>query len=132
MLKGFKDFVFRGNIVELAIAVVIGGAFTAVVGSFTDAVIKPILARIGGADATGLGVQLGAAGDRTTFLDLGAVITAVITFLITAAVVYFIFVVPMNRISERQKKAMKPVDVAPTVNELLVQIRDLLSTQAKA
>ena len=132
MLKGFKDFVFRGNIVELAIAVVIGGAFTAVVGSFTDAVIKPILARIGGADATGLGVQLGAAGDRTTFLDLGTVITAVITFLITAAVVYFIFVVSMNRISERQKKVMKPVDAAPTDNELLLQIRDLLSTQAKA
>jgi len=129
MLKGFKDFLFRGNIVELAIAVVIGGAFTAVVGSFTDAVIKPILARIGGIDATGLGFQLGTDGDPNTFLDLGAVITALITFVITAAVVYFIFVVPMNKITERTKRNMQPPAAAPTDNELLLQIRDLLKAQ---
>ncbi len=131
MLKGFRDFVFRGNIIELAIAVVIGTAFTAVVGSFTGAIIQPILNRIGGMDATGLGIQLGKPDDTSTFLDVGAVITAAVTFLITAAVVYFLFVVPMNRISERRKRNMQPVDAAPTDNELLLQIRDLLQAQQR-
>ena len=130
MLKGFKDFLFRGNIVELAIAVVIGGAFTALVGSFTTAIIQPILASIGGVNADGLGFNiLGSDGGETTFVNIGAVITAAITFFITAAVVYFIFIVPMNKITERKKKNMKPVDAAPTDNELLLQIRDLLKAQ---
>lgn len=133
MLKGFKDFLFRGNIVELAIAVVIGGAFTAVVSSFTGAIIQPVIARVGGVDADGLGFNLsGSDGPATTFVNIGAVITAVITFLITAAVVYFIFLLPMNTISERKKKNLKPVDAAPTDNELLLQIRDLLRAQSEA
>ncbi len=129
---GFRDFIFRGNVIELAIAVVIGSAFTAVVASFTDAIIKPILARIGGIDATGLGFALGAKGDPTTFVDFGKVITAIVTFVITAAVVYFLFVVPMLRISELRKKDLKPVAAAPTDNELLLQIRDLLRMQVPA
>ncbi len=129
MFKGFKDFLLRGNIVELAIAVVIGTAFTAVVTKFTAAVINPIIARLGGVNADGLGFQLGNAGDPTTFVDLGAVITAIITFVITAAVVYFVFVVPMNKISERRKRGMQPADAAPTDSELLSEIRDLLKAQ---
>lgn len=130
MLKGFKDFLFRGNIVELAIAVVIGGAFTALVGSFTTAIIQPILASVGGVNADGLGFNiLGADGPTTSFVNIGAVITAAITFVITAAVVYFVFIVPMKTITERRKKGMKPVDAAPTDNELLLQIRDLLKAQ---
>lgn len=130
MLKGFKDFLFRGNIVELAIAVVIGGAFTALVGSFTTAIIEPILASVGGVNADGLGFNiLGSDAGEKTFVNIGVVITAAITFVITAAVVYFIFIVPMNKITERKKKNMKPVDAAPTDNELLLQIRDLLKAQ---
>ena len=129
MIKGFKDFLFRGNIVELAIAVVIGSAFTAVVGAFTDAIIQPILNRIGGVEAPGWGIQLGAEGDTSTLINIGTVITAAITFVITAAVVYFIFVLPMNKITERAKKNMKPANAAPTDNELLLQIRDLLKAQ---
>lgn len=130
MLKGFKDFLFRGNIIELAIAVVIGGAFTALVGSFTTAIIQPILASVGGVNADGLGFNIfGSDGPATSFVNIGAVVTAAITFLITAAVVYFIFIVPMNKITERRKKGMKPVDAAPTDNELLLQIRDLLKAQ---
>lgn len=130
MLKGFKDFLFRGNIIELAIAVVIGGAFTALVGSFTTAIIQPILASIGGVNADGLGFNiLGSNGPSTSFVNIGAVLTAGITFLITAAVVYFLFIVPMNTITERRKKNMKPADAAPTDNELLLQIRDLLQAQ---
>ena len=130
MLKGFKDFLFRGNIVELAIAVVIGSAFTAVVTSFTQAIIQPVLASIGGVNADGLGFNiLGSDGPPTSFVNIGAVITALITFLITAAVVYFVFLMPMNTITERRKKNMKPADAAPTDNELLLQIRDLLKAQ---
>ncbi len=130
MLKGFKDFLFRGNIVELAIAVVIGTAFTALVASFTTAIIQPVIASIGGINADGFGFNLlGSAGPATSFVNIGAVITAAITFAITAAVVYFVFIVPMRTITERRKKGMKPIDAAPTDNELLLQIRDLLKAQ---
>lgn len=130
MFKGFKDFVFRGNIIELAIAVVIGGAFTALVGSFTTAIIQPVLASIGGVNADGLGFKiLGSDGPATSFVNIGAVITAAITFAITAAVIYFVFIIPMKTITEHRKKGMKPVDAAPTDNELLLQIRDLLKAR---
>ena len=114
MLKGFKDFLFRGNIIELAIAVVIGSAFTAVVGAFTASIIQPILASIGGINADGLGFNiLGSDGSAATFVNIGAVITALITFVITAAVVYFIFIVPMKKITEGRKKNMQPTNAAP-------------------
>ncbi len=124
MLKGFKDFILRGNIVELAIAVVIGTAFTALVGAFTSAIIEPLIAAVAGADSIGLGFSI-----NGQFVDIGAVINAAITFAITAAVVYFVFVVPMNKISERRKRGMQPVNAAPTDSELLTEIRDLLRVQ---
>lgn len=129
MLKGFKDFLLRGNIIELAIAFVIGTAFTAVVGKFTELIINPLIAAAGGTGNIGLGIQLGTEGDPKTFIDFGGLITALITFVITAAVVYFIFVVPMNKISERRKRGMQPADAAPTDSELLAEIRDLLKAQ---
>ena len=102
MLKGFKEFLLRGNIVDLAVAVVIGSAFVALVAAFTEAFIDPLLARLGGTSVgAGLGFQLGAAGNDSTFVDVGLFLTAVVTFLITAAVVYFAIVVPMTRISAR-------------------------------
>ncbi len=131
MLKGFKDFILRGNVVELAVAVVIGGAFTALVGVFGESVINPLIAVFGGPDATGWGFQI-LAGNDATFVDVGAVITAAITFLLTAAVVYFLVVVPMNKLAERRKAQLDlepepeevPADVA-----LLTEIRDLLAQQ---
>ncbi|AZI57306.1 large conductance mechanosensitive channel protein MscL [Nakamurella antarctica] len=129
MLKGFRDFILRGNIIELAIAVVIGTAFTALVKQFSDYVINPILAAVGGTNSLGLGIQLGSQDDKTKFIDFGGLITAGITFVITAAVVYFVFVVPMNKISERRKRNMQPSEVAPTDSELLSEIRDLLKAQ---
>ncbi len=128
MLKGFKEFVLRGNIIELAIAVVIGSAFAAVVTAFTSAIINPILARIGGVDAGGWGIQLGDKGNEATLINIGTLITAILTFLITAAVVYFVFVVPMNHITERAKSKMKAEEkpAPPSDNELLLEIRDLL------
>lgn len=128
VLKGFKDFILRGNVIELAIAVVIGTAFTAVVAAFTGYVIKPIIASFGGSSVDGLTIQL-VNGNAASIIDFGALITAIITFLITAAVVYFIFVVPMNTLSERRRRGEVQVAADPTELELLVEIRDLLKTQ---
>lgn len=128
MLKGFRDFVLRGNIVELAIAVVIGTAFADLVKAFTEKIINPIVAAAGGGGKIGLGFQL-VSGNPNTFVDLGAVLTGIITFLITAAVVYFVFVVPMNKISERRKRGEVIAEAEPTDTELLAEIRDLLRAQ---
>ena len=126
MLKGFKDFILRGNVVSLAIAVVIGAAFTAVVGAFTAAIIQPLLAAVGGVNADGLGFSIRSDNPTATFVNIGALITAVITFIITAAVVYFVFVAPMNVINERLTARKTPVKADPTEVQLLVEIRDLL------
>lgn len=134
MIQGFKDFIMRGNVIELAIAVVIGTAFQALVDSFVSAIITPILAAVGSPDAEGLGFYL-RAGDETTFINFGTIINAIIVFLITALVVYFVFVVPMNKFAELQKKrkGIKEDDPpAPTDVELLVEIRDLLKAQKQA
>ncbi|SNC63718.1 large conductance mechanosensitive channel [Kytococcus aerolatus] len=119
-MQGFKDFIMRGNVVELAVAVVIGGAFTAVVNKVVESLIDPILAAIGGADAAGLGFHL-REGNPATFMDFGAILTALITFLITAAVVYYAFVMPMNKFNERRGVVAEQTD-----SEVLAEIRDLL------
>ncbi|MCI2421308.1 large conductance mechanosensitive channel protein MscL [Saccharopolyspora sp. K220] len=124
MLKGFKDFLMRGNVVELAVAVVVGSAFTALVTSFTTSIIKPIIAATGGGNVTGLSIQL-RAGNTASIIDFATVINAVITFLITAAVVYFLFVLPMKKLAERRKKGEEELP-EPTDVELLLEIRDLL------
>ena len=126
MLQGFKEFIMRGNVIDLAVAVVVGAAFAAVVKSFSEEIINPILSAFGGVDAAGLGFQL--TDNPNTFVDLGAVITAIITFLITMTVVYFIFVLPMNKIRERTAKPTAE-EAAATEVELLTEIRDLLAEQ---
>ncbi len=129
MFKGFRDFIMRGNVIELAIAVVIGGAFTALVGAFTANIVDPVIASAGGVDANGVGFPI-RPGNPATFVDLGAVLTAIISFLITAAVVYFIFVVPMNRAKERLRAltaAQEPEEEpTPVDTALLTEMRDLL------
>ncbi|AEQ06222.1 large conductance mechanosensitive channel protein MscL [Corynebacterium pseudotuberculosis] len=132
MLKGFKDFILRGNVVELAVAVVIGTAFTAIVTAFTNHLINPLIASLGGADVSGLGFHI-RSGNEATFLDFGAVITAAINFLIIAAVVYFILVAPMNKLNEMaaRRKGIQEEEEAPASieAELLEEIRDLLKNQ---
>lgn len=131
MLKGFKEFLFRGNIVDLAVAVVIGTAFVALIGAFTTYFINPIIARAGGGSGPGWGFQLGDDGNTATFIDIGAIITAIITFVITAAVVYFVVVVPMKRITDRYATTPQP-DAVPADVQLLTEIRDLLRTDGPA
>lgn len=131
MLKGFRDFILRGNVIELAVAVVIGSAFTNIVTAFTNKIINPLIASLGSTEVKGLGFQI-RPGVAETFVDFGAVITAAINFLMVAAVVYFVLIVPMNKLSalitankkEEDAKAAPEADVV-----LLTEIRDLLKAQ---
>jgi large conductance mechanosensitive channel len=131
VFKGFKDFLMRGNVVDLAVAVVIGSAFTAIVTAFTNGLIKPLISTIGGTDAAkGLGYQI-FDNNEATFLDFGNVINALINFVLVAAVVYFVIVLPVKHVQERRKRGQEPGPAEPTDVELLIEIRDLLRAQAQ-
>jgi large conductance mechanosensitive channel len=124
MLKGFRDFILRGNVIDLAVAVVIGAAFTALIGAFNTALITPIVNSFFsalGLSKDGIGGTIGLPGDQV--INIGLIIGATITFLITAAVVYFVFVAPMN--AAKSRFAKEKVEDA-TAEELLGEIRDLL------
>jgi len=122
MLKGFKEFLLRGNVVDLAVAVVIGTAFVAIVTAFTNGIINPILAVFGGNNEIGLGFRL-VADKPATFVQVGPIITAALNFLIIAAVLYLVLVLP----ALHAKKRWGASDTPLTDSEVLVQIRDLLA-----
>lgn len=128
MLKGFKDFLLRGNVVDLAVAVVVGAAFTAIVTAFTTNIINPLVAAVGGSNELGWGIKILSSNDAT-FINIGAVITAIINFIIIAAVVYFVLILPVNTAKKRfvsqPEKELSDVDV-------LVQIRDILAGGTEA
>ena len=105
MLKGFRDFILRGNVVDLAVAVVIGTAFGAVVTALVEGIITPLIGAIVGKPTFG---DLRFTINESEFL-YGNVLNAVITFLAVAAVVYFLVVQPMNLLKERLRPG-KPVD----------------------
>ncbi|ALJ19689.1 large conductance mechanosensitive channel protein MscL [Microbacterium sp. No. 7] len=122
MIKGFKDFIMQGNVIDLAVAVVIGAAFSAIVDAIVAGLIEPLIALAFNADDIA-DATLGPFG-------IGLIIAAVIKFLAVAIVIYFVFVAPMNAVKARQAaKAGAPADEAPTEQELLVQIRDLLASK---
>lgn len=133
MLKGFKDFILRGNVIELSIAVVVGTAFTALVSAFTTNIVNPIIAAAGGVQTEGLGFPIWPGNDKT-FVNIGGVLAAFVTFLITAAVVYFIFVAPMNKINALVKSRLATAEPEeepiPADTALLAEIRDLLAQLA--
>ena len=106
MLSGFKQFVLRGNVVDLAVGVVIGAAFGAVVTSFTANLLTPLIAAIGGQpDFSALQFTVG----KGVF-KLGDFLNAIISFLIVAATVYFLVVTPLNALMARMAKAHAPAD----------------------
>ncbi|MCL6421814.1 large conductance mechanosensitive channel protein MscL [Brachybacterium sp. JHP9] len=132
-MKGFKDFIMQGNVIDLAVGVVIGGAFTALVTAFSDNIINPVLAAAGGANnVDGLAFRI-FADNPATAINIGALITAIITFLITAAVVYFVFVMPVAKARQaaraRRGLPAEEESAAPEDVVLLTEIRDLLATQ---
>ena len=127
MFKGFKEFLSRGNIVDLATAVVIGTAFTALVTKFTDSIITPLINRVGvspNSDVDVLKISIG--GGQT--IDLNIVISAAINFLLIAVVVYFLVVLPYNTL--RRRGEVEQADDAQIV--LLTEIRDLLAETSGA
>jgi large conductance mechanosensitive channel len=106
MLKGFRDFIMRGNVVDLAVAVVIGAAFGAVIVAFVADIITPLIAAIAGKPDFS---QLTFTINHSRFL-YGSFINAIISFLLIAAAIYFVVVVPMNKLAERRARGQAPAD----------------------
>lgn len=106
MLKGFKNFLLRGDVIVVAVGLVVALAFSGLINAFTTFLINPLIARAQGKHAVGLGVQLGDQGNSKTFFDIGSFISAVIYFLIFMAVVYFLIVVPYKAVMRRQGKTV--------------------------
>ena len=134
MLKGLRDFILRGNVIELAVAVVIGAAFNNVVTQFSKSFIDPLIRLLtGGSSFGGTWWIKGGQGpdgkpaEGAIGLDYGAFVTTLLQFIITAAVVYFILVLPMNKVAERRKRGEEPEPEAPSDEvRLLTEIRDAL------
>lgn len=135
MIKGFKEFILRGNVIDLAVAVVIGAAFTAVVNAIVSSIINPLIALVWKPDENGtIGITVNGLWGPVTF-PISDLINAVIAFIAVAIVVYFVFVHPMNVLKERAaaKAGITPADEEPklpTEQEILVQIRDILEKQS--
>ncbi|UNK71819.1 large conductance mechanosensitive channel protein MscL [Microbacterium sp. H1-D42] len=129
MIQGFKEFITKGNVIDLAVAVVIGGAFTAIVNAVVSAIITPLVSLFFAADAAGkVGWTVtGLYGQEVTF-PIGELISALISFFAVALVVYFVFVVPMNKYKEHQaaKNPAVEEETLPSEQELLIEIRDAL------
>ncbi|MET8633758.1 large conductance mechanosensitive channel protein MscL [Streptomyces sp. NPDC004096] len=102
MLRGFKNFLMRGDVIVVAIGLIVALAFSTLIKAFTDYVINPIIARAQGGVSPGLGWQLGRPGNSATYLNIGAFISALIYFIIFMAVVYFLIVVPYKRAQARR------------------------------
>jgi large conductance mechanosensitive channel len=133
VLDEFKKFLMRGNVVDLAVAVVIGAAFGMVVTAFVTGVITPIIGLVGGHDFDNLVLTLQhahSAGKEDVQLKYGAVISAVINFVLVAAAIFFLVIKPLNVLAERRKRGQESEEEAPpTEAELLLQIRDLLAAR---
>jgi len=121
----FKAFILKGNVVDLAVGVLIGAAFSGVVTAFTEGIARPLISALGGNSNVSL---------KLWVLDVGMVITAALSFLITAAVIFFFVVKPMNALMTLaiKKAEEKPAEPAPVPEDvkLLMEIRDLLKTSA--
>ena len=123
-LQGFKDFIMRGNVVDLAVGIVIGVAFTGVVTALTESFFTPLIRAVSGG-----GALAGTFRVNGQVVDWAAFINAAISFVLTAAVLYFVVVLPMNKLAERRKRGDEPEPAAPSEEvRLLTEIRDALIT----
>ena len=119
MIKEFKDFILKGNAIDLAVGVLIGAAFGKVVTAITDGIINPVISLVGGNPEVSL--KLGV-------MDVGIVISSLLSLIITGAVLFFVFVKPMSKLRELTTKPAAPAapaEPAPDI-KLLSEIRDLL------
>lgn len=124
MLKGFKDFLMRGNVVDLAVAVVIGAAFGQVVSGLRKGLIDPLITAVAGAR------DLSHVGNFTWHqvnFSIGIPLTDAVNFVIIGATIYFVVVMPLNRLAEYRARGVEPETEAPSEEvALLTEIRDLL------
>jgi large conductance mechanosensitive channel len=132
VLKGFKDFIARGNVVDLSVGVIIGAAFTGVVNAVVTDLLNPLIAGIfGQPDFSKMFILKLGSGDAAPQIMFGSLITAIINFLIVAVAIYFFIVVPINKLKElgtKPEDAEEDAEAAAeeTQVELLSEIRDLL------
>lgn len=124
MIKGFRDFIMRGNVIDLAVGVIMGGAFGTIVASLVNDIIMPIIGRIFGRPDFS-GIIIGAPAVDAGGIDIGQFITALINFLLVAMGVYFFIVMPINELKKRTEKPAAPAE-PPADVKLLTEIRDLL------
>jgi large conductance mechanosensitive channel len=128
MLKGFKDFLMRGNVVDLAVAVVIGAAFGTVIAGVREGLINPLIAAVAGKP------NLDKVGNFTlnhAEFSIGLALTAVVNFVMVAAAIYFLVVMPLNKLAERLARGTEPETAAPSEEvELLTEIRDSLRARS--
>lgn len=127
MIKELRDFLFQGNVAALAVAVVIGAAFGAVINSLVKDIITPLLGIFGLPDFSTWAIAIGS-GNPPAQLMVGVFLNAVINFVVVAIAIFFIVVKPMQIIEARNKK--EEVAAGPTEVELLTQIRDELAKRA--
>lgn len=129
MIKGFKDFILQGNVVDLAVAVVLGTAFGAVVNSLVENVLMPLISALVGAPDFDSFAAVEINGNMILF---GVLLTQIVNFLLIAAAIYFVVVVPMNKVIEARKKRLgiEDEDEVEPNTQLLTEIRDLLQQQS--
>jgi large conductance mechanosensitive channel len=127
MLKGFKDFLMRGNVVDLAVAVVVGAAFNQVVAGLLKGLINPLIAAVAGEPDLD---KVGTFTLNHANFSVGLLLTAVVNFVIIAASIYFIVVMPLNKLAERRARGVEPETASPSEDvALLTEIRDLLNSR---
>ncbi len=124
MIKGFKEFIMRGNVVDLAVGIAIGVAFTTLVGAFGTYFVNPIVAVAGGDKAQGFG--FGITDSPATFVNIGGLINALIVFIVTMAVIYFAIVVPVQKMQALRRRGVEEPEDVPEDIALLREIRDSL------
>jgi large conductance mechanosensitive channel len=126
MIKGFKEFLMRGNVIDLAVAVVIGAAFTMVINAVVKGFIDPLIAAIFG--KPNLDDVLVFTIHNAQF-SIGMILTALLNFVLVAAAVYFVVVLPINAINNRRRRGIPDPEVPPSEADLLTEIRDLLAAE---
>ena len=128
MMDEFKKFLFRGNVIDLAVAVIIGAAFTAIVNAIVEGLITPLVGMIFSKDFSEMTFDV-----NGSIFRYGAVINAVISFVAIAAVVFFLIIKPMQALMARRAAGDEPIDDTPAPSDetvLLTEIRDLLATRS--
>jgi large conductance mechanosensitive channel len=134
-MKGFREFILRGNVIDLAVAVVVGAAFTGVVNSLVNGVLNPAIGALFNAKSleTLWVIDVSSPTGEPAKILLGSVLAALIQFLLVAIVVYFALILPINYLKKRafkqKEEGTAPTPAAPNEVDLLIEIRDLLKAR---